>query len=86
MPEWIDPRSIRRQVDDAIYEALLTLCEQHGWRLRVQGHKFRVYCPCGHAGGGRGASVPGTSKHPESAARRLLRNAEHCPDNHELIT
>lgn len=76
---WVDPKSVRREVADAIYEALLDAQEQ-GWRLRRQGHKFRLYCPCGKGT----IRVDGTPRSPEWVARRVRRDLAHCPDRHSL--
>lgn len=86
MPDWIDPRDHRGEVDDEVYDAVLEAVEA-GWMLAKQGHKWRLYCPCGTRDGADGAacSVPGTSRNPGNAARRLRRNLERCPDSHPLI-
>ncbi|GAB3471956.1 hypothetical protein GCM10027519_47630 [Kineococcus endophyticus] len=65
-------------------EALQYL-EGLGWRIRKQGHKVRIYCPCGDADG-RGAPVGGTVRDAGNVARRIRRLAEHCPDAHDLIS
>ena len=46
-PDWIDLRDVgRREVAPVIYQLLADLIGA-GWRLRRQGHKFYLYCPCG---------------------------------------
>lgn len=81
-PVWLRPSTIRRSVDAEIFVVLLKL-DDLGWKLSKQGHGYRVYCPCDTAG--RGVAVPSSSGRKGSQARRLLRNAEHCPDSHELM-
>jgi len=77
--EWVDPSGVRREVPDVIYELLLEALER-GWRLRREGHKFRLYCPCGKGT----IRVDGTPRSPEWAARRIRRDMARCPDRHDL--
>ena len=51
-----------------------------GWRIQEQGHKYNLLCPCGE---GR-VRVDGTPANPQNHARRILREAERCPDRHDL--
>lgn len=86
MPDdWLAPADLRGKVDSPVFEAVKWLHDEKRWKIRKQGHGYRVYCPCKHEEGGTSAAVPGTSGRPESAARRLRRNAEHCPDGHDLV-
>lgn len=83
--KWIDPKECRRELDKEVFEVVVELYRR-GWKVRRQGHKFRLYCPCeNREHGGRSIAVPGTSAKPVTQARRLRRNAEHCPDRHELM-
>lgn len=81
MPEWVKAASLRREVHDDVFEVLIEL-ERRRWRIRRQGHKFYVYCPCG--AGGSSIRVDGTPRNPVRHAHRVLREASHCPDRHEL--
>lgn len=83
-PEWIPASRLRGNVKPEIFVALEEL-ERQGWKFRKQGHGYRAYCPCDTRNGGRGAAIPGSPGRPGNAAKRLLRNAEHCPDQHDLI-
>ncbi|GAB4083311.1 hypothetical protein GCM10028783_42620 [Modestobacter muralis] len=80
--DWVDVSAVRREVDPAIYSVLQDL-EAANWRLRRQGHKFGLYCPCGE--GGTWIRVDGTPRNPAGQARRIKRQAALCPDRHELI-
>lgn len=51
-----------------------------GWRIQEQGHKYNLLCPCGQ---GR-VRVDDTPANPLNHARRILREAERCPDRHDL--
>ena len=85
MPEWIQASTLRKKLDKEVFAAVMELDAQ-GWKITKQGHAYRSYCPCdGRAAGGRGFHVPGTAPNPGNVARRLLRNAERCPDNHDLM-
>ena len=71
--------AVRNEVDPLVYDVLKDL-ETEGWRVRRQGHKFYLYCPCG---GGK-IRVDGTPKNPGNQARRIRKIAGHCPNRHEL--
>jgi hypothetical protein len=77
--EWLAVSSVRREVKPQVYAVLVEL-ERDGWRLRRQGHKFKAYCPCG----GGIVTVNGTPRNPDWEARRIRRDAAHCPDRHDL--
>lgn len=86
MPDdWLRLVDVRGAVDKEVFDALRWLVDERGWRIRQQGHGFRVYCPCDRSEGGASAAVPGTSSRPATQARRLRRNAEHCPLSHQLV-
>ena len=51
-----------------------------GWTLREQGHLYHLQCPCGQDF----VRVDSSPKNPENHARRILREAARCPDNHNL--
>lgn len=74
---------VRREVHKDIY-AVLEELEARGWRLRRQGHKVAMYCPCG-GDVGTWLRIDGTPKNPTFKARRYRRAADHCPDAHDLI-
>ena len=80
--EWVTAHSVRREVHADIYAVMVQL-EARRWQIRRQGHKFYAYCPCD---GGHGAKVriDGTPRNPSGQARRILREAGHCPDRHGL--
>lgn len=84
MPNWLHPSSLRGKVDKEVFDVVEELCSV-GWKVAQQGHGYRIYCPCTHEKGGRGVSIPGSGSNPGSSARRLRRNAEHCPGSHELM-
>lgn len=76
--DWVTTSDIRREVPDAVYDALVTL-EKHGARIRRAGHKFNVYC---YGEGCLGwTSVGGTLPRPERSARQLLRYFAVCPNH-----
>lgn len=78
---WVSAASVRREVAPAIYEVMVEL-ESRQWTFKRQGHKFRAYCPCGPEGSM--LRIDGTPRNPEARAKRLLREAAHCPKRHEL--
>lgn len=81
-PQWIELSEVgRREVEPVTYRLLEDLVAQ-GWRLRRQGHKFYVFCPCGDPGGR--IRIDGTPRDAETQARRARREAAHCPDDHAL--
>ncbi len=77
--EWVSAHAVRGEVSSVVHEVLKSL-ETKGWRIRRQGHKFYLYCPCG---GGR-VRVDGTPQNAENQARRVRREAERCPHRHDL--
>jgi hypothetical protein len=80
--DYVDIADLRRSVDKVIYEALKEL-DALGWKIRKQGHNIRLYCPCGHQSGA--FSVGGTVRSPGDTAKRIRKNAQNCPDKHDLI-
>lgn len=79
--EWITLADVgRREVDPVVYDLLVELIGR-GWRLRRQGHKFRVYCPCGDLRGM--VRIDGTPQNPENHVRRARREAARCPSEHD---
>lgn len=80
--DWIEIGEVgRREVTAVIYDLLCELVAE-GWRLRRQGHKFYAYCPC--AEGGSKVRIDGTPSNPTGQARRARREADHCPERHDL--
>lgn len=67
----IDPAEHR---DKDVRKALQSLV-QAGWRLRKEGHWGRLSCPCGCLR----IQVPGTPGSASRTARRITREARHCP-------
>ena len=80
--EWVELSSVRREIDKEVYGALEPLAAE-GWRLRRQGHKFLLYCPCGH--GGTWVRVDGSPSNPKNHARRISSEAAKCPDGHDRL-
>lgn len=66
-----------REVSNAI-ELLVAA----GWRIREQGHRYYLLCPCGDPRGR--IRVDGSPRNPGNHARRILSEARHCPSRHEL--
>ncbi len=78
--DWITRvSSVRREVDPQIFAALIKM-EEHGWKLRRQGHKFYAYCPCPEPPHSK-IRIDGTPKNPSNQAKRILREAAHCPEH-----
>ncbi len=46
-----------------------------GWSARKEGHKGRLYCPCGCST----IPVPGTPRDVDVAAKRIREAAARCP-------
>lgn len=80
--QWIAQASdVRRELPPEVYAVLADLMSR-GWRLRRQGHKFRVYCPCGDGAGH--FAINGSPRNPAAHARQLARQAARCPEQHDL--
>ncbi|HYO17518.1 MAG TPA: hypothetical protein VES02_02470 [Dermatophilaceae bacterium] len=80
--DWIDLRDVgRREVAPVIYQLLADVIGADR-RLRRQGHKFYLYCPCGDPQGR--IRVDGTPQNPDRQARRIRSQAAHCPNDHGL--
>lgn len=80
--DWVVVADVRREIDKDIFRVLEDL-EKQGWKLKRQGHKFYIYCPCGEDGSS--IRVDGTPKNPSWKARMLRKDATRCPDRHELL-
>lgn len=65
--------------DKVVREAIEYLLSKD-WTLRESGHKYRLLCPCGSGY----VRVDGTPRDPDNHARRILRQAALCPDDHSL--
>ncbi|MGU3586393.1 hypothetical protein ACLBYD_24890 [Rhodococcus sp. C26F] len=74
----------RDSLNKEVYAVVEDLVKKQGWRLRKQGHAYALYCPCEDERANF-ITVPGTSKNPGNAAKRLKRSASRCPDRHELM-
>ncbi|MFE6923819.1 hypothetical protein ACFVAV_22530 [Nocardia sp. NPDC057663] len=81
--EEIAPHQIRKEIDKPIYVVVTELVEQRGFRIRRQGHKIALYCPCGPDG--RFITIGGTVRDADAAAKRIKRAAKRCPDQHDLM-
>lgn len=77
-------KDARGSLDKEVYAVVEGLVKDKGWRLRAQGHKYAVYCPC-IDGRANFITLPGTSRNPGNAAKRVKRSASRCPDRHELM-
>lgn len=78
--EYIDAASdARQELKAEVYSVVKDLMANE-WRLRRQGHKFKLYCPCGAVK----LTVNGTPQNAANHAKRLRRLAAHCPDRHDL--
>lgn len=74
----------RTELSPEVYEAVKWAVEELGFRLRRQGHKFALYCPCEDGGGW--LRVDGSPRgDPTNHAKRLRRAVSHCPDKHQLM-
>ena len=82
--EELRPCDIRQEVHKAIYPVIVELVERRGFRIRRQGHKIALYCPCTGEDGGF-ITVGGTVRDGDIAAARLRRAARRCPDQHQLM-
>lgn len=80
--DWVPLSSVRREIHKDVY-AVLEPLEASGWTVRRQGHKIRIYCPC-EGDDAISIRVDGTPKNPTGQARRIAREAGHCPDRHDL--
>lgn len=84
MATWLDGARLRKRLQPEVYEAVMELLDQ-GWKIRKGGHGYRLFCPCSDDPTARGFPVPGSAASAGNTARRIRRNAEHCPDSHALI-
>lgn len=84
---WAEARlqNARGSLDKEVYEVVEDLVKTQGWRLREQGHKYAIYCPCTDDERANFITLPGTSRNPGNAAKRVKRSASRCPDRHELM-
>jgi hypothetical protein len=69
-------KECKPQVGNVVVELLA-----RGWRVRREGHKFALYCPCGESI----IRVNGTPQNDHSHAIKIKRQAAHCPERHDLI-
>lgn len=67
------PKEVRKELESLI---------RKGWVLREQGHKYRLYCPCGDRTGQFpiGGTVDGGT-----LLARIRRNVALCPGRHSLM-
>jgi len=79
--DWVERASdVRRELPKPLYDVVARLMGD-GWRLRRQGHKFRLHCPCGDRRGW--IRVDGTPRNADWRAREVDRASRHCPDGHD---
>lgn len=78
-------KDVRKTLDKEVYDVVEHLVKKGGWRLRKQGHAYGLYCPCTDDERANFIALPGTSKNPGNAAKRVRRSAARCPDRHELM-
>jgi hypothetical protein len=74
--------ALRSELDKDVWAAVVELVAD-GWRIERQGHKIRLYCPCG--AGGAAFSLGGTVRSGGHRANQLRRNLKHCPEKHGLV-
>ena len=67
------PRHPDKEVEDAVSYA-----ESLGWRVRMQGHWGRLYCPHADRDGCQ-VGVNGTPRNAGDHARQILRAVDRCP-------
>ena len=67
------PRHPDKEVEDAVLYA-----ESLGWRVRMQGHWGRLYCPHADRDGCQ-VGVNGTPRNAGDHARQILRAIDRCP-------
>lgn len=73
---WIAKASdVRAQLKEPVYLVVERLMAK-GWRLRDQGHKFYLYCPCGSGK----VRVDGSPRDADWHATSIDRAAAKCPD------
>jgi len=77
--EWVSAHNVRREVPTVVYDVLKEL-ESKGLRIRRQGHKFKLYCPCKKGW----VTVNGSPQNAGVHAKRVRQQAEHCPNRHDL--
>lgn len=66
-----------KPVDDAIVKL-----RGDGWKIQEQGHRFYLLCPCGDPRGR--VRVDNSPQNAAVHAKRMLREAGHCPNGHDL--
>lgn len=64
-----------------VNKAIETLVDR-GFRVEEQGHRYYLLCPCGDPRGR--VRVDSSPKNAGNHARRMMREAGHCPDQHDL--
>ncbi|MGV9834311.1 hypothetical protein ACWDUL_08960 [Nocardia niigatensis] len=68
----------RKELKSPVYKVVSALIDK-GFTLRLGGHKFSLYCPCG--GNEKGwTAVNGSPKNPDNHAQQLARWARRCPE------
>lgn len=80
--DWLDVADASNEIHKDVLAAVRALVAV-GWRLRRQGHKFYLYCPCGPEGAQ--LRVDGTPRNATQRAKILLRDARRCPGQHDLL-
>lgn len=73
--DWVDPKDVSSEIHKDVL-AVVRVLTSSGWRLRRQGHKFYMYCPCGSDGAQ--LRVDGSPKSSTQRAKILARDARRC--------
>lgn len=74
----------KRALSKEVYAVIEWAVKQREFKLRGQGHKFALYCPCGGDGGW--FRVDGSPRgDPVNHAKRVKRLLNHCPGKHDLM-
>ena len=80
--DWVDLKDVSSEIHKDVL-AVVRVLTSSGWRLRRQGHKFYMYCPCGSDGAQ--LRIDGSPKNSTQRAKILARDARRCPGQHELL-
>ena len=78
-------RQVKRRIQSKDVAKVATDLISEGWTAVDAGHCIRVVCPCREGDGPISISIGSTIANPTWAARRIRRDAQRCPDEHEKI-
>jgi hypothetical protein len=77
-------REARRALSKEVYAEVAWAVNEREFKLRAQGHKYGLYCPCGT--NGVWIRVDGSPNgDPVYHAKRVKRLVNHCPEKHGLM-